>query len=93
MANLNVPVKIPTRECTVDGRRGYFHSWAQYSQIVPPSLLVGGHSGGVVAEVLGIVEFADCVELVYPRDIKFVDELHTELVACDILMKGHDYYD
>lgn len=86
MANLEVPIKIPTRECTVDGKRGYFHTWAQYSQIIPPSPMVGGHSGGVVAEVLGIVEFAGGVKFVNPCDIKFTDELHVNLT------KGENNY-
>lgn len=81
MANLEVPIKIHTRDCVVDGQPGYFHTWEQYSQVVPPSPLVGGHPGGTIAQVFGIVEFTDGVRRVEPYDIKFVDEEHANLVA------------
>lgn len=63
-----------TRYCTVDGRPGYFHTWEQYSEPVAPSLLIGGHPGGVIAQVFGIVEFSDGIQRVQPYKIKFTDE-------------------
>lgn len=74
MANLEVPIKIHTRDCLVDGRPGYFHCWEQYSRPVAASPLIGGEPAGVIAQVFGIVEFADGVERVQPYKIKFVDE-------------------
>lgn len=47
------------RPCTVNGKKALFHTLEQYSKIVPPSLLVGGDNGGVVAEVLAIIEYED----------------------------------
>ena len=44
------------------------------SDIVPPSIMKGGHSGGVVKGVLALVEFEDgSVGEVYPHKIKFLD--------------------
>lgn len=87
MANLEVPIKIHTRDCVVDGQFGYFHTWEQYSQVVPPSPLVGGHPGGAIAQVFGIVEFTDGVRRVEPYDIEFVDEEHANLVAYEKWLK------
>lgn len=47
------------RPCTVNGKNAHFHTLEQYSRIVPPSLMVGGGNGGVLAEVLAIVEYED----------------------------------
>ena len=38
MAKLEIPIKQPTRGCTVDGRPGYFHLWEHYSEPIPASL-------------------------------------------------------
>lgn len=47
------------RPCVVNGKKALFHTFEQYSEIVPPSIAVGGHSGGVIAEVFAIVEYED----------------------------------
>lgn len=75
-----------TRGCTVDGRPGYFHIWEQWSNVVEPSPLLGGHPGGVVAQVFGIVEFSDGVERVEPYKIKFTDEESANLNALERFM-------
>lgn len=83
MANFEIPITWltwHTRDCLVDGRPGYFHTWEQYSQPVPASLLIGGEPAGVIAQVFGVVEFSDGVERVQPYKIKFVDEEHANLV-------------
>lgn len=87
MANLEVPIKIRTRDCMVNGRPGYFHTWEQYSEVMPPSPLVGGHPGGTIARVVGIVEFPDGVRRVNPYDIEFVDEEHANLVEYEKWLK------
>ena len=63
------------RPCMVGGTiKGYFHQWAQKSEIVCPSALRGGHAGGVIADCFGIVEFEDgTVKEVYPHVIRFLD--------------------
>lgn len=62
------------RPCYVHGERAMFHCWAQESYVVGPSLLVGGHNGGTVAFVKGIVEFENGgVSKVDPENIQFAD--------------------
>lgn len=61
------------RPCEVDGEKATFHCWEQYSTIVEPSLLKGGHPGGQISQVFGIVEFKDgSIERVPPYKIKFI---------------------
>lgn len=90
MANLELPIKIHIRDCTVDGRPGYFHIWEQYSQPVPASPLIGGEPAGVIAQVFGIVEFSDGVERVQPYKIKFTDEENASLDALEKFMVKED---
>lgn len=85
--SLDWNIRWHTRDCEVDGRFGQFHTWEQYSEIIPPSLFVGGHSGGVMAQVFGIVEFEDGVERVEPTKIKFTDPEHGELVYTSKFIK------
>lgn len=68
---------IDYRSCEVNGEKAIFHCWEQYSQVIAPSLLRGGHGGGQIAQVFGIVEFKDgAVRRIQPHEIKFVpDEL------------------
>lgn len=64
------------RSCKVEGEGGtfLFHCWSQVSEIVPPSVMVGGHSGGVVSDTFGIVEDGDGrVHRVRPEKIRFTD--------------------
>lgn len=52
--------------------KALFHCWSQESNVVPPSIMVGGHSGGVVSGILGVVEFeSGKVRKVDPSDIRF----------------------
>jgi hypothetical protein len=85
--NLDWNIRWRTRDCEVDGRYGHFHTWEQFSNVVPPSILQGGHSGGVMAQVFGIVEFEDGVERVLPTKIKFIDQEHGELVSTSKYIK------
>ena len=66
--------EITRRPCYVDGQRAIFNCWGQESHVVGPSLMVGGHNGGTVSGVMGIVEFENgCVSKVYPEHIQFAD--------------------
>ena len=72
MAAFNFGPKI--RPCIVDEKKALFHCWSQESEIIRPSPLKGGHSGGVVAGTFGIVEFENGdVCKVYPEKITFLD--------------------
>lgn len=56
-----------------------FHCWCADSDVIPPSPMVGGHNGGVVTNVLGLVEREDgIVRKVNPEDIRFCDNRHQE---------------
>lgn len=72
--------RYPLRPCMVANRKGgeekraLFHCWWNWSNVIGPSLLQGGHSGGQVSETYGIVEFEDgSVENVYPTLVRFLD--------------------
>lgn len=64
------------RPCTVDGRCALFHMWFTHSQVIPPSLLIGGHSGGVITQQYALVEYEDgTMSYVNPFNIKFLDTI------------------
>lgn len=88
MTNTNVVMKCETRLCEVNGRYGYFHTWEQYSEIIPPSLLKGGHSGGVIASIFAIIEFPEGIERVEPTKVKFIDAIHDDILEVNLYMNG-----
>lgn len=54
--------------------KALFHCWIHKSEVVSPSPMIGGHSGGVVSGVLGLVEYEDgTINQIYPSRIKFLD--------------------
>lgn len=55
MAGINMNVEFTTRFCEVKGELGYFHLWEQWSNVVDASPLRGGHPGGQIGQVYGIV--------------------------------------
>lgn len=72
-------IKSETRPCIVCGKNALFHRWSERSEIVPPSVLKGGHSGGVMKWTAAIVEYEDGqVGEVLPCDIKFIDSPHKQ---------------
>ena len=88
MAGLDMRIKWETRLCEVDGEIGYFYTWEQFSTVVDASPMIGGHPGGVVAKVYGIIEFPDRVHRVEPTKIKFVDEINDVLNEINKNKKG-----
>lgn len=67
------------RPCIVEEMKGLFHKWIERSEVVAPSPLVGGHSGGEVRWTAAIVEFEDgSVSEVMPHSIRFLDSNHKE---------------
>ena len=74
MAGLNCEIKWETRLCEVNGELGYFHCWEHWSNVIDTSPLRGGHPGGQIGQVHGIIEFTDGVRRVDPSKIKFCDE-------------------
>lgn len=54
--------------------KALFHCWVHKSEIVPPSAMMGGHNGGVISGVVGLVETeGGRLREVSPSDIRFVD--------------------
>lgn len=75
MMSTDIMIRLERRPIWLDGKeKGLFHCWSQRAEIVPPSIAVGGHTGGVVSGVLAIIEMEDgTVKGVYPERIKFAD--------------------
>lgn len=63
------------RECIVDNKDALFHGWFEVRQMVSAGLsIMDDHPGGVIADVVGIVEFMDgTVVKVFPDQIRFKD--------------------
>lgn len=79
MAGLNCGTKWETRLCEVNGELGYFHCWEHWSNVIDASPLRGGHPGGQIGQVYGIVEFPGEVRRVEPCEIHFKDEINDVL--------------
>lgn len=74
MARLDYVIGVERRPCYVGGKKAMFHMWINRAWVAPPSMAVGGHAGGQLWEVFGVVEFEDGhVETVYPKNIQFAD--------------------
>lgn len=84
----NIEVTMERRLCIVKGRAGYFLGFEQYSDVIEPSLLQGGHPGGQYSRVYGLVEFLSDdresvythVERVSPVHIKFIDREDVDIL-------------
>lgn len=87
MTDMTITIEPEIRLCEVKGELGYFHCWEEYSDVIDASPLRGGHPGGKISQVYGIVEFADCVRRVPPSRIKFCDEKNAVLKEMN-KMKG-----
>lgn len=63
------------RPCIVKDKAALFHCWSDKSDIVAPSLMAGGHNGGVMRYTVGIIEYIDggAVHECYPSEIRFTD--------------------
>lgn len=86
----NIEICFERRLCTVDGELGYFHCWEYYSTVVDASPMIGGHPGGTVSYILGIVEFPDGVKRIDPTKIKFCDEQNAILCEMAKHWKGEN---
>ena len=75
MAGIQIETRL--RPCYVSIEKGkkekaLFHCWSFKSTVVEPSIMVGGHPGGVIAYSTGIVELEDGrVIEVMPTSIAF----------------------
>lgn len=74
MAVGTIEIGFKLRPCIVSQQRALFHCWEQRREVVPPSPMVGGHSGGAVSQILGIIEREDgTIHKAYPEEIRFID--------------------
>lgn len=74
-----IEIACELRPCKVNGKNALFHRWEQYETVVPPSNMRGGHPGGHLAEVCGIVEYeTGFVARVKATDIRFLDGRHRD---------------
>lgn len=56
--------------------KALFHTLDFNSTVIEPSLMIGGHSGGVIAYTMGIVELEDgAIIKVMPENITFIDRI------------------
>lgn len=62
------------RPCIAAGQKYLFHMWMVESQVIPPSNLRGGHSGGQISTTWALVEDdSGNMRMVRPSDIRFLD--------------------
>lgn len=67
-------LKKELRPCIVNGQKALFHGWEQKADVIPPSLMRSGHSGGEIRLALGIIEREDgTIHKAYPEEIRFID--------------------
>ena len=62
------------RLCMANGKKAIFHRWDQVSELVAPSPMRGGHSGGIIRYTVGVVEYEDgAVASVPEKCVVFLD--------------------
>ncbi len=67
------------RPCIVKDKNALFHCWGEKSDVVHPSPMLGGYSGGQITRIVGIVENEDgFIQECYPYEIRFIDNLYKE---------------
>ena len=86
MAAMGMEIKRELRPCILNGKgKALFHMWEERSEILAPSLMVGGHAGGVLKNVAGIVELEDGqIIRVNHTSIRFLDNKFQEYVFADM---------
>lgn len=76
MAFGTITIRADVRPCLVGSAKvkALWHKWVDKSEIVPPSMLRGGHAGGVVADTFALVEYeTGLVRLVPAVKVFFLD--------------------
>ena len=86
MARLYIEPRL--RQCYVVGgkseAKALFHCWSFHSDVYEPSIMIGGHPGGMVARMGAIVEFEDGrVTTVRPESIRFVTSIFRDYCWID----------
>lgn len=74
MAHGGIEVRLKLRPCKVGDRDALFQGWFSVEKPIPPSNIRGGHPGGQLSQILGLVEWNDgTVHTVYPYEVRFLD--------------------
>lgn len=74
MALADITIKQNLRPCLVNDKKALFHCWHEYSNVIDPSPLIGGHSGGQLKILFGIIEDeTGQIYKVNPTEIRFID--------------------
>ena len=82
MENKTFLVGPERRPCYANGEKAMFHQWINRAQVVPSSPMIGGHNGGQMWEVFGLVEMEDGhMREVYPIDVVFADGGDFNMIA------------
>jgi hypothetical protein len=68
-------------------KRAWFHCWNHKSIIVPPSIMKGGHNGGMSSDTLAIVEFDDgTISEVSATDVVFEEHPEDDRPFQEVMM-------
>ena len=74
MALADITIKQNLRPCLVNDKKALFHGWHEFSDVLDPSPLMLGHSGGQVKMLFGIIEDENGqIVTVKPNSIRFID--------------------
>lgn len=75
MAGLNGTITFSEyRPCIVNGEKCIFHRWEDRAEVIGESPFCGGHPGGQLRNVFGIIEFENgTVKEILPNKIQFLD--------------------
>ena len=74
IGGMKFTVENVLRPCLVDGKRALWHEWTTRQEIVPPSIMAGGHGGGQISATLALIEYEDGTAAeVYPSRVRFLD--------------------
>lgn len=77
---MKLEVTHELRPCKVNDLNALFHMWYVQKDVIGASALVGGHPGGEVTLLRGLVELKGGeMILVRPEQIIFIDNKHDEI--------------
>lgn len=67
------------RTCKYNDKDYLFHCWEHFSEIIEPSLMIGGHTGGIIGCTFAIIENSKGeVYRVPAYEIRFTDNIFRE---------------
>ena len=76
-----IEIRPEVRPIYYQNKKALFHKWSTVSRIVEPSVLRGGHGGGVISMTVAIIETEDGkIHEVAPTDIWFADPYYLDRV-------------